>query len=116
MFIIALLLSVGAGIAAWYLRQDTPAARAWESNNGIIDARFAFVFLPAFSMALLGLALLSIGGLSREIPWIYWSLSTFGGLLALVGLGGCVAGLFGKKIPLFLQPAWYRNRNRGARR
>lgn len=116
MFVIALLLGIFAGLGAWYLRRDTPSSRAWEEKDGIIDARFAFVFLPSFSLALIGLSLLSIGGLSREIPWIYWTLSSFGALMAAVGLGGSVAGLFGKKIPLFLQPAWYRNRNRRSRR
>lgn len=116
MFVLALLLGIFAGFGAWYLRRDTPSSRAWEDKDGIIDARFAFLFLPALSLALIGLSLLSMGGLSRDIPWLFWTLSLVGGLTAAVGLGGAVAGLFGKKIPQFLQPAWYRNRNRRSRR
>lgn len=111
MVFIALLLGVFSAVGAWYLRRDTPTSRAWEKQEGIIDARFAFLFLPSFSLALLGLALLSAGGLSRETPWLYYLLSTVGGAVSLVGLGGSVAGLFGRKIPTFLQPSWYRNRN-----
>lgn len=112
MVVIALILGIFSAFGAWYLRQDTPSARSWESKEGIIDARFAFLFLPAFAMTLLGLSLLSAGGLSRETPWLYYLLSSIGGAVSLVGLGGVVAGLFGKRIPTFLQPAWYRNRNR----
>ncbi|EEH63645.1 hypothetical protein HMPREF0044_0664 [Gleimia coleocanis DSM 15436] len=112
MVFLAFGFGILCAIGALYLRRDTPGSRAWQGQNGMIDERFAFLFLPAFAMALLGLGLVSAGGLSRSIPWLFWTLTVIGLPFAVVGLGGALVGLFGKTAPAWLLPRWYKNQRK----
>ncbi len=101
---LALLTSAGA----LYLRINSEKGRTWERTEGMIDERFAFVFLPAFALALWGLAAISAANLSGEIPLLRALLFIIGVPIALVGAVGVIAGLFGVSYPQWLVPQWRR--------
>lgn len=109
MFFLALALAAVTTVGALYLRRDTPGARTWERQNGIIDERFAFVFLPSFALTLMGLALLSASGLSRDNTVLAGALLIVGFPAALVGSVGSIMGLFGTRYPEWMIPKWRQN-------
>ncbi|WP_297556639.1 hypothetical protein [uncultured Actinomyces sp.] len=106
MTIIAFVLGLAALIATLWLRKDTPSSRAWETENGIVDERFAFVFLPSFTILLFGLGIIGLSGLFSELSAGVRLLFILGCLLSAVGTFGTVAGLFSNKYPLWLLPKW----------
>ncbi|MDO5719225.1 MAG: hypothetical protein Q4P05_00645 [Actinomycetaceae bacterium] len=108
MFFLALALAVVTTVGALYLRRDTPGARTWERQNGIIDERFAFVFLPSFALTLFGLAFLSASSLSHENPVVSGALLVFGFPATLIGSIGSIMGLFGTRYPEWMIPTWRR--------
>ncbi|MDO5729365.1 MAG: hypothetical protein Q4P71_07055 [Actinomycetaceae bacterium] len=108
MFFLALALAIVTASGALYLRRDTPSSRAWEKQNGIIDERFAFVFLPSFSLTLFGLALMSASGLSHDHPLVSGLLLSLGLPFTLIGSVGAITGLFGTRYPEWLIPRWRR--------
>lgn len=109
MFYLALGLAIASSVAALYLRRDNEKARSWERVNGLIDERFAFVFLPAFAVALFGLVFLAAGNLSHELPVLAIILFVIGVPLTVVGAMGCIMGLFGTRYPQWLVPQWRRH-------
>lgn len=106
MFFLALGLALLTTVGALYLRLDTPKARAWERTQGIIDERFAFVFLPGFALALWGLATIAAANLSADLPVLRIVLYVVGVPLALAGALGVLTGLFGVFYPQWLVPQW----------
>lgn len=108
MFFLALALAVVTAIGALYLRRGTPGSRAWEKQNGIIDERFAFVFLPSFALTLVGLALMSASGLSQDYQLASALLLSLGLPLTLIGSVGAIMGLFGSRYPEWMIPRWRR--------
>ena len=108
MFYLAILLAIVTGVAALLLRRDTPRSRHWETQEGLIDERFAFVFLPGFSIALFGLSFLAAGHLSADIHVLSVVLLAIGAIVTLVGAIASLIGLFGARYPEFLIPHWRR--------
>ena len=106
MTIIAFVLGLAALIATVWLRKDTPSSRAWETEDGIVDERFAFVFLPSFTVLLFCLGVIGLSGLFNELTGGVWVLFILGCLLSAVGAVGTVVGLFSNKYPLWLLPKW----------
>lgn len=109
MFFLALGLAILSTVAALYLRRDNEKARSWERVNGLIDERFAFVFLPAFAVALFGLVFLAAGNLSHEMPVVAIMFFVIGVPLTVIGTLGCIMGLFGARYPQWLVPYWRRH-------
>lgn len=109
MFFLALALAAVTTVGALYLRRDTPGARTWERHNGIVDERFAFVFLPSFALTLFGLALMSASGLSHEHGLLSGALLALGLPATLIGSVGSIMGLFGTRYPEWMIPQWRQN-------
>lgn len=108
MFFLAIGLALLTTAGALYLRMNTEKGRTWERTEGMIDERFAFVFLPSFALALWGLAAISAANLSSEMPVLRTALFIVGVPIALVGGVGVIAGLFGVSYPEWLVPHWRR--------
>lgn len=109
MFIFALVLAAGCLVASLWLRRDTPASRSWETQEGIVDERFAFVFLPAITLFLAGIGLIGLAGLlgmeTVAVKVLFW----FAMAITLVGIVGSVIGLFSNRYPEWLLPQWRKN-------
>lgn len=106
MFILALLLGALALVGSIWLRRDTPSSRNWETQNGIIDERFAFVFLPSFTILLFGLAFIGMAGLFEDLTLGPKLLLGLGILMAGIGTIGSLWGLFSRKSPEWMIPQW----------
>ncbi|MDO5048642.1 MAG: hypothetical protein Q4D87_02000 [Actinomycetaceae bacterium] len=109
MFILAFLLGVVALAGTLWLRRDTPSSRSWETQQGLIDERFAFVFLPSFTVLLFGLGIIGISGLFEDFTIPVIILFAVGVILTGIGTLGSIIGLFSKRYPLWLLPQWRLN-------
>mgnify|MGYP002735218488 CR=1 FL=1 len=106
MFILAFLLGLLALVGTIWLRRDTPSSRSWETEEGMIDERFAFVFLPSFTLLLFGLGIIGVSGLFQDLSGPVWILFILGIVMAGVGGFGSLIGLFSSRYPEWLLPQW----------
>lgn len=106
MFILAFLLGLLALAGTIWLRTDTPSSRSWETEEGIIDERFAFVFLPSFTLLLFGLGIIGVSGLFPEFTWPIKILFGIGIIMSGIGAVGSLIGLFSSRYPEWLLPQW----------
>lgn len=101
--------ALGVGIAALVItimfRKGTPAARGWIRNDGLVDARFAFLFMPGFTLLMLGMGAAPHYVLFPKImhgPYIILA-----GIVGLVGLIVMIWGVIPVNYPKFFTPQWY---------
>ncbi|MDO5034747.1 MAG: hypothetical protein Q4E01_05105 [Actinomycetaceae bacterium] len=106
MFIVALVIALLSLAASLWLRQDTPSSRAWETQDGLVDERFAFVFLPSFTLLLFGLGMVGMSGMFETFSLPVKLLFAVGLVATGVGGLGSLVGLFSNRYPLWLLPKW----------
>lgn len=104
---VALFVAVVSGVASLWVRSGSPASRWYETEEGIVDERFAFAALPGLALAMLGAFVIG-ASLLTGTPWIHW-----GGVVLGVAIlqAGVVLGFhaFGRgPLPPWILPRWKR--------
>lgn len=104
----SLVVGFAALILSIMFRKGTPAARNWLQTDGIVDERFALLFIPGFAALLLGMGLSPHYALFPRVlhtPWIVLC-----GIVALAGLVTMVWGITHIDYPEKIEPQWLRDR------
>lgn len=105
--------ALGVGIASLVitimLRKGTPAARSWMEAGGIVDERFGLIFMPGFTLLLLGLGLLPHYLLvPAALAYVYMVVCA---VIGAVGFILMIWGVIPLPYPQWFLPAWRRQLN-----